>query len=121
MRTLRVFLIACAALAATASGEAASPERTQTPKPKTHGYSVNGTVEHVDAKTFVVRTNAGKSTTLVRTTATKVNGDALKTGDRVSVRYLEHDGKKVATSVRVEPPSVATATATPTAPAPATR
>jgi ribosomal protein S1 len=119
MRTLRVFLIVGAALAATVSGEAASPEKT--PKPKTHGYSVNGTVEHVDAKTFVVRTNAGKSTTLVRTTATKVNGDALKTGDRVSVRYLEHDGKKVATSVRVEPPSVATATATPTATAPATR
>jgi ATP-dependent 26S proteasome regulatory subunit len=119
MRTLRTLLFVLAALAATVPAGAASPEKT--PKPKSHGYSVNGVVEHVDAKTFVVRTASGKSTTLVRTMATKVNGDALKSGDRVAVRYLERDGRKVATSVRVEPPSVATATATPTAPPPASR
>ena len=119
MRRLRPFLLALAVLAASAPGGAASPEKT--PKPKSHGYSVNGTVELVDAKTFVVRSSAGKSTALVRTTATKVNGEALKVGDRVAVRYLERDGKKVATSIRVEPPSVATATATPTAPTPASR
>ena len=119
MRKLRPLVLALVALAAAVSGGAATPEKT--PKPKSHGYSVNGIVEHVDAKTFVVRSSSGKSTTLARTTATKVNGDALKTGDRVAVRYLEHDGKKVATSIRVEPPSVATATATPTATAPASR
>ena len=43
----------------------------------------------------------------MRTAATKVNGESLKAGDRVAVRYLEHDGKKVATSIRVEPPAVA--------------
>jgi len=121
MRKLRhlAFAFALASLSLAAAGSAATPEKT--PKPKTHGYSVNGTVELVDTKTFVVHTSSGKSTTLVRTTATKVNGDALKTGDRVAVRYLERDGKKVATSIRVEPPSVATATATPTATAPASR
>jgi ribosomal protein L16/L10AE len=95
---------------------ATTPEKT-----KTHGFSVSGTVGRIDeaAKTFVVRTSAGKETTLVRTTATKVNGESLKSGDRVAVRYLERDGKKVATSIRVEPPAVAAAT--PTAPAPSTR
>lgn len=119
MRNLRLAALALLCLAVAAAGAAASPEKT--PKPKSHGYSVSGTVEHVDAKTFVVKSTAGKSTTLVRTAATKVNGDMLKPGDRVAVRYLEHDGRKVATSVRVEPPSVATATATPTATAPAGR
>jgi len=119
MRKLRPFVLALVALGAAAAGSAATPEKT--PKPKSHGYSVNGTVELVDAKSFVVRSSSGKSTMLVRTTATKVNGDALKAGDRVAVRYLERDGKKVATSIRVEPPSVATATATPTATAPASR
>jgi len=113
MRRLRPFLLALAVLAAAAPGRAADPAKT--PKPKSHGYSVTGTVELVDAKSVVVRSSSGKSTTLARTTATKVNGDALKAGDRVAVRYLERDGKKVATSIRVEPPSVATATATPTA------
>jgi len=119
MRRLRPVLLALAVLAAASPGRAADPAKT--PKPKSHGYSVSGTVELVDAKSIVVRSSSGKSTTLARTTATKVNGDALKAGDRVAVRYLERDGKKVATSIRVEPSSVATATATPTVPAPASR
>lgn len=111
---------ALALFAALLSGPlaAVTPEKT-----KTHGYSVSGTVSRVDetAKTFVVRSGAGKETTLVRTTATKVNGEALKAGDRVAVRYLERDGKKIATSIRVEPPAVATVTVTPAAPPPSTR
>jgi hypothetical protein len=55
----------------------------------------------------------------VRTTATKVNGEAVKAGDRVAVRWLERDGKKIATSIRIEPPVFAAAT--PVAPAPSTR
>ena len=70
-----------------------------------------------------MRGSAGKETTLVRTSATKLNGEALKSGDRVAVRYLEHDGKKVATSIRIEPPVVAAAppTATPVPSAPPAR
>ncbi|HTY41965.1 MAG TPA: DUF5666 domain-containing protein [Thermoanaerobaculia bacterium] len=118
MRGLRTAALAFAVLAASAAGSAATPEKT-----KTHGFSLSGTVDRVDdaAKTLVVRSSAGKTTTLVRTAATKINGEALKAGDRVAVRYLERDGKKVATSIRVEPASVATATVTPTAPPPATR
>jgi hypothetical protein len=105
---------------------AASPDKEKT---KTHGFSVAGLVARTDdsAHTFVVRTSAGKETTLVRTSATKLNGKApaanktLTAGDRVAVRYLERDGKKIATSIRVDPPAVATATATPVVPASTTR
>ena len=119
MARVRFLGLLLLALLAAGRSDAASPDS----KTKTHGLSVSGTVEHVDpaAKTFVVRSGSGRTTTLVRTAATKVNGEGLKPGDRVAVRYLERDGKKVATSIRVEPPSVATATATPTATAPATR
>jgi len=90
---------------------AAAPEKT-----KVHGYTVTGTVAAVNvaAKTFVVRAATGKETTLVRTTATRLSGDALKVGDHVAVRWLDREGKKVATSIRIEPSA---AVATPTAPA----
>ena len=90
-------------------------------KQKSHGYGVSGTITKMDeaASTFVVKTAAGKETLLMRTAATKVNGAAPKVGDRVAVRWLVHEGKKVATSIRVEPPAVAGAT--PTAPASSTR
>ena len=112
----RLFVLGLLLGALTANLAAAIPEKT-----KTHGFSITGTVGRIDeaAKTFVVRSAAGKDTTLARTAATKVNGENLKSGDRVAVRYLEHDGKKVATSIRIEPPAVAAAT--PTAPAPSTR
>ena len=102
-------LLSCG-LAGAAPG--ATPE-----KQKSHGYGVSGTITRVDeaTKTFVVKTAAGKETALVRTTATKINGEAPKAGDRVAVRWLEHDGRKVATSIRIEPPAVAAAT--PAAPA----
>jgi hypothetical protein len=101
-------------LAAAVAG--ATPE-----KQKSHGYGVSGTITKMDeaANTFVVKTAAGKETLLLRTAATKVNGAVPKVGDHVAVRWLVHDGKKVATSIRVEPPAVASAT--PTAPAPSTR
>ena len=101
-------------LAAALAG--ATPEKT-----KSHGDGVSGTITKMDdaANTFVVKTAAGKDTLLMRTPATKVNGAAPKVGDRVAVRWLVHEGKKVATSIRVEPPAVASAT--PTAPASSTR
>ena len=120
MRTLRSIGLLLGALALCGDLAAASPDKEKT---KTHGLAVSGLVARMDdtAHTFVVRTPAGKETTLVRTSATKLNGKALAAGDRVAVRYLERDGKKIATSIRIEPPAVATATATPVAPASATR
>jgi hypothetical protein len=113
-RLLLVALLSCG-LAAAAAG--ATPE-----KQKSHGYGVSGTVTKMDdaAGTFVVKTTAGKETTLARTAATKINGAAPRVGDRVAVRWLVHEGKKVATSIRVEPPAVAAATP-PATPAASTR
>lgn len=100
------------ALAATLA--VAEPSKTPA-HPKSHGNSLAGVVVRVDAaaKTFVVRAPSGMETTLVRTGATRVQGATLKPGDRVAVRWLEKDGKKIATSVRVD--SAALAAATPTA------
>jgi hypothetical protein len=106
--------LALVAMAAVLSGFAAPP-KTPT-HPRSHGYSLAGVIMRIDvvAKTFVIRSNSGTETTLVRTGATRVQGDALRPGDRVAVRFLEKDGKKIATSVRIEP-SVAAAAVTPTA------
>ncbi len=100
-------LLVAALLCGLAAAAAAAPSE----KPKSHGYDVSGTISRVDeaAKTFVVKTAAGKQTVLARTAATKVNG-ALRVGDRVAVRWLERDGNKIATSIRIEPPAVAAAT-----------
>ncbi len=113
MRRIRALALVLVALAAAAPGISAQ-------KPKGHANAISGTVARIDqaAKTFVVKTASGKETALVRTAATKVNGDQLKIGDRVAVRWLERDGKKIATSVRIEPPAVAAATPAPPASAP---
>jgi hypothetical protein len=41
-----------------------------------------------------------------------VTGGSLKPGARVAVRWLEKDGHKIATSVRVEAPAIAASTPT---------
>jgi hypothetical protein len=115
-------LLAGLALLALASVSIAAAPPTKTPThPKSHGYSLTGVVVRVDpaAKTFAVRSSAGTETTLVRTSATRVQGDELRAGDRVAVRFLEKDGKKIATSVRVDT-ALASAAVTPTA-SPGTR
>ena len=111
---MRRLLAGLALLALASVASAAAPTKTPT-HPRNHGYSLAGVVVRVDvvAKTFAVRSTAGTETTLVRTSATRVQGDGLKAGERVAVRYLEKDGKKIATSVKIEP--VATAAVTPTA------
>ena len=94
------FLAACAAAAVT-------------PKPKSHGNGLSGTVARVDSgkKLLVVRAG-GHETSLSMTPATSVHGGHLAEGQRVAVRWLEKDGKKVATSVRIEPAAVADVTPT---------
>src|SRR5262245_2134858 len=83
-------------------------------KPKSHGNALSGTVIRVDsaASNFVVRESSGHETTLRRTSATHVTGGNLKAGMRVAVRWLEKDGHKIATSVRVEAPAIAASTPT---------
>jgi hypothetical protein len=78
-------------------------------KAKTHGYALSGTVSNVDEsrKSFAVRNAAGKETRLIWTDATTVVGGKIKAGARVTLRYLDKDGKHIATSVVVGDPTPA--------------
>ncbi|HEY4229905.1 MAG TPA: hypothetical protein VGO79_07015 [Thermoanaerobaculia bacterium] len=111
---MRRILAGLALLALASISSAAAPTKTPTHS-RSHGFSVAGVVVRVDvvAQTFSVQSQTGAETTLVRTSATRVQGNALKPGYRVAVRFMEKDGKKIATSVKVEP--VAAAAVTPTA------
>jgi hypothetical protein len=55
-----------------------------------------------DAKKLLIVRAGRHETSLVMTPATSVHGGPLAGGQRVAVRWLEKDGRKVATSVRVE-------------------
>jgi len=96
----RMFSIVAALLLAAAAFGANPPS-----KAKVHGFSVTGTVASVEeaGKKMVVKTALGKQVALVWTGATKTVGGSVKAGVRVTVRYLEKDGKNIATSIRIEP------------------
>jgi hypothetical protein len=96
MNRIGIVSVLAVALAAPLSGD--SPDKN-----KAHGYALSGTVASVDEghKTFVVKNSAGKGTTLVWTDATTVVGGQIKAGATVTLRYLNKDGKHIATSVSV--------------------
>lgn len=81
---------------------------------KTHGIALSGTVASVDEtkKSFAVRSSAGKETRLVWTNATTVTGGKVIAGAKVTLRYLDKDGKHIATSIVLGDP-VEARTATP--------
>jgi hypothetical protein len=91
-------------------------------KAKTHGYPLTGTVVAIDQarKTFIVRNDAGKETRLSWTAATSVIGGKLSAGARVTLRYLDKDGKHIAMTVSVADSSAAT-TPPPATPSPGSR
>ena len=77
---------------------------------KMHGRNSAGTISSVDdtGKSFVLK--SGKTdTTIYWTDATKVTGGTVKADERVVVRWMEKDGKKIATSVKITPPKTAAA------------
>jgi hypothetical protein len=76
---------------------------------KAHGIALTGTVSSVDDshKSFAVRNSAGKETRLVWTDATKVVGGKVSAGAKVTLRYLDKDGKHIATSVVIGEPGAA--------------
>lgn len=98
----KIGIVSVLALAMAASLSSDSPS-----KAKTHGYALYGTVTSVDEgrKTFVVKNFAGKATSLVWTAATTVVGGQLKAGVSVNLRYLNKDGKHIATSVSIGEPT----------------
>ncbi|HJW14052.1 MAG TPA: hypothetical protein VJ776_05120 [Thermoanaerobaculia bacterium] len=96
------------AIALAAPLVADSPSKT-----KTHGYPLSGTIAAVDEarKTFVVKSSGGKDIALVWTAATTMVGGKLKVGEKVTLRYLDRNGKHIATTVSI---GEATAARTPT-------
>jgi hypothetical protein len=96
----KIGIVSVLAMALTAALSGDSPA-------KTHGYALSGTIASVDEgrKTFVVKNAAGKDTSLVWTAATTVMGGQLKAGARVTLRYLNRDGKHIATSVSIGEPA----------------
>jgi hypothetical protein len=111
----KTFSLAAASILLAAAAFGATPPS----KSKVHGLSVTGSVVSLDepAKKMTVKTNAGKQIALVWTDATKTAGGPVKSGLKVTVRYLEKDGKNIATSIQVvtEKPATAAASASPTA------
>ena len=99
--------IAAALLLAAAAVEASPPPPTTTPAPKSkaHGLTAAGMVTSLDepARKMTVKTSSGRQVALVWTGATKTFGGEVRAGLRVTVRYLEKDGKNIAMSIRVEP------------------
>ncbi len=114
----RIGIISILAMVLSATLTAASPS-----KAKVHGYPLSGTVASVDQnnKTFVVRSSTGKTTTLVWTPATTMAGGELKVGEKVTLRYLDRNGKHFATSVVIGEASAQKAppTTPPVSPSPA--
>jgi hypothetical protein len=96
----RMFSIVAALLLAAAAFGANPPS-----KAKVHGLSVTGTVASIEeaGKKMVVKTALGKQVALVWTGATKTVGGSVKAGVKVTVRYLEKDGKNIATSIQIVP------------------
>lgn len=77
---------------------------------KSHANTLSGTVASVDSpgKILVVRDGQGRETRVVWTGATHMSGGTLKTGEKVTVRWLPRDGKKIATVVKVHTPQAET-------------
>ena len=101
MKSSRIIIISLVLLVAVTSAFAAT---TKAPA-ASHGKSVHGSVAKLDesAKTFDV--DAGKKATNIQwNDATKVTGGSLKDGETVTVKYMVHDGKNVATSVMIAAP-----------------
>jgi hypothetical protein len=99
MKSSRIIIISLVLLVATSAFAAT------TKAPASHGKSVHGSVAKLDesAKTFDV--DAGKKATNIQwNDATKVTGGTLKDGETVTVKYMVHDGKNVATSVMIAAP-----------------
>jgi Cu/Ag efflux protein CusF len=64
---------------------------------------IQGTIQRVDRATQTLTLDDG--TTLTIPNSVKVARNALKQGARIRATYEEQGGKKVVTSLRVEPPS----------------
>ena len=100
------------------------PPVAVTPPPvraKVHGIALSGRVTRVDAaaKSFAVRDGSGRVVSLAWTPATQITGGELKTGEPVTLRYLDKDKKHIATTIHVGPLQPVRPSPPPATPAPA--
>jgi hypothetical protein len=102
----RLGIASCFGMILTASLLMSEPP---TSRVKAHGIALSGTVSTVDEgrKSFAVRNSAGKETRLVWTNATTIVGGKLSAGTKVTLRYLDKDGKHIATSIVLGEPDQA--------------
>jgi len=109
----------CARLAAAMLLLAAAVSAEPPTSAKNHARTLTGTVTAVDpgGKHLTVRDARGKESTVVLTGATRVTGGKLEKGQKVTVRWMAHEKKSIATVVMIQTPE-STASAANAAPAP---
>jgi hypothetical protein len=99
MKKTALALAALLCLVTAVNAFASKPAPT---KPAMHGHHAHGIIATVDdsAKSFVLR--EGKTNrTIFWTDATKVTGGTVKPLEKADVRWMAHEGKNVATSVKI--------------------
>ena len=106
----------------------AAPLVLGAPPSKSHASPLAGTIASVDPahRSLVVRESGGRVTRVVWTAATRISGGALKAGEKITLRWVAREGRKVATVVRVgeisgRPTPLASRSPTAAAPPPAPR
>ncbi|HSB72627.1 MAG TPA: DUF1344 domain-containing protein [Candidatus Methylomirabilis sp.] len=89
----------------TPPGQKESPAMDRAPAQSgtAEAKEIQGTIKSVDPSKKILTLEDG--TTLTIPSSVKVAPDTLKTGARVSAKYEEQGGKRVVTSLHVEPPS----------------
>lgn len=93
-------LAATTAIAQEKPQDPTAPEARQSTSQQAPAATMKGTVSSVDqsGKSFVIKDEAGKETTVYWDASTKVNGD-LKPGSMVSIQTTDQGGKVMATSI----------------------
>ena len=93
--------VAASAVAQDKPQDPSQPEaRQSTNQSQAPASSIHGTVVSVDqsGKSFVIKDEAGKETTVYWDSSTKMSGD-LKAGSMVSIQTTDSGGKTMATSI----------------------
>jgi hypothetical protein len=101
MKSSRIIILASITLLALSAFAAAPPAKAPM---QHHGLSVNGTITAVDqtAKTLSVKDSKGTTVALSWNDATRVSGAPLAVGQQAWARYMEKDGKNIATSINTK-------------------
>ena len=109
MKRLILSAAIAAALAATTAiaqekpqDPSSAPEARQSSSQQMQATTLKGTVSSVDqsGKSFVIKDESGKETTVYWDSSTKMQGD-LKQGSMVTIQTTDQGGKVMATSINI--------------------